>query len=81
MVHLEVEIDVHVLSKSGGVVVSVCPRVAECLQDVVGLQQHVFGTLDLGLAGHVCHGSDVPLQKIIIIKIVFRIRFKDYKNQ
>ena len=73
MVHLEVEIDVHVLSKSGGVVISVCPGVSEGLQDVVGLQQHVLGTLDLGLARHVCHGSDVPLQKNIIIKNVFRI--------
>jgi hypothetical protein len=35
LLYLKVEIDVHVLSESGGVVVSVCPGVAERLQDVV----------------------------------------------
>ena len=57
--NLEVEVDVHVLAEPRGVVVPVGAGVAECLEDVVGLQEHVLGALDLRLAGHVRHRGDV----------------------
>ena len=60
LTRLEVKVDVHVLSEPGRVVVPVGLGVAERLEDVVGLQQHVLRPLDLRLPRHVGHGRDVP---------------------
>ena len=51
---------VHVLPEPRGVVVSICSRIAERLQDVVWLKQDVLRALDLGLSGDVGHCGNVP---------------------
>ena len=59
-VSLEVKIDVHVLAKSGGVVISIRLGVSERLQDIVGHEENVLCSLYLRLPGHVGHRRDVP---------------------
>ena len=54
-VALEVEVDVHVLSKPGGVVVPIGLGVAESFQNVIGLKENVFHSFYLILLSHVGH--------------------------
>ena len=58
-VSLEVKIDVHVLAKSGGVVISIRLGVSERLQDVVGHEENVLCSLYLRLSGHVGDSGNV----------------------
>ncbi len=74
-VALEVEVDVHVLAEAARVVVAVGARVAERLQDVVGLQKDVLGALDLSLAGHVRHRSDVPKVAVVVVVVVYVVQY------
>ena len=55
MFTFKVEVDVHVLSEPGGVVVPVGLRVPEGLEDVIGLEEDVLDPLDLRLTNHVGH--------------------------
>ena len=54
-VALEVEVDVHVLSKPRGVVIPIGLGVAECFQNVIGLEENVFDSFYLILLSHVGH--------------------------
>lgn len=52
-VPLEVEVDVHVLSKPRGVVIPIGLGVSECFQNVVGLKENILHSFYLILLGHV----------------------------
>ena len=54
-VPLEVEVDVHVLSKPRGVVIPIGLGVAERFQNIIGLKEDVFHSLYLILLSHVGH--------------------------
>ena len=54
-VALEVEVDVHVLPEPGGVVVPVGLSIAECLENIIGGQEHFFHPLYLVLLRHICN--------------------------
>ena len=54
-VALEVEVDVHVLPEPGRVVVPVGLSIAECLENIIGGQEHFFHPLYLVLLSHICN--------------------------
>ena len=54
-VAFEVEVDVHVLSEAGRVVVPVGLSIAECLENIIGGQEHFFHPLYLVLLSHICN--------------------------
>ena len=54
-VALEVEVDVHVLPEPGRVVVPVGLSIAECLENIIGGQEHFFHPLYLVLLRHICN--------------------------
>ena len=41
-ISLEIKVNIHVLSKSTGIIISVCARVAKTLQYCIGLQKNIF---------------------------------------
>ena len=41
-ISFEVKVNVHVFSKSTGVIIPVCPCIAKTLQNCIGFQQNVF---------------------------------------
>lgn len=43
-VSLVVELDVHVLAESAGVVVAICFGISECLQDSIALDENVLNS-------------------------------------
>ena len=45
--HPEVKLNVHVLAKSARVVIPVCPSIAECFQNRVGLDEPVSNPIHL----------------------------------
>lgn len=45
-VSFEIEVNIHVLPKSTGVVISVCSCIAKTLQNCIGLQKNVFGPVE-----------------------------------
>lgn len=41
-ISLEIKVNIHVLSKSTGIIISVCARIAKTLQNCIGLQKNIF---------------------------------------
>ena len=41
-ISLEIKVNIHVLSKSTGIIISVCARIAKTLQYCIGLQKNIF---------------------------------------
>ena len=41
-ISLEIKVNIHVLSKSTGIIISICPCIAKTLQYCIGLQKNIF---------------------------------------
>ena len=53
----EVKVDVHVLSKSGGVIIPVGLSITKGLQDIIGLEKYILNLHNLTLLGYISNLS------------------------